>query len=401
MVITIGCRLNQEEGDALRNLLQQQGYQVTTMLKGLDLCIVNTCTVTKSADRTSIKWIKRIAGLKPKPKLIVTGCLAQTAAERLKRIKGVDQVINQIDKVKLIEDCPILPVRARVFLKIQDGCCNRCAFCIPSRLRGIPVSKPMPIVEKEVRDLIAQGYQEIVLVGLNLGAYGLDLGSSLVALLKNLTKIKEEFRIRLSSLEPDAIEDELLNRFDEFRLCRHLHIPLQSGDDRILSLMGRRYTVAQYQQLIEKIVGNISDINIGTDLIVGFPSEDDESFNKTLALVRNLPFGYLHAFPYSPRPGTEAFNLRDDIISKEKKRRVNILRALSLEKTLDFRRRFMGKILNVIIEQENRATSDNYIRIFLSQARNGSKTGRLAKALITDVRPTQTFGELVLPLKRL
>jgi threonylcarbamoyladenosine tRNA methylthiotransferase MtaB len=422
-VITIGCRLNQAEGDALRTLLQQHGNQVITKFcsqctnsekseknlfgaQTLNTCIINTCAVTERASSTSVKWIRRIASLSPKPRLVVTGCLAQTEPERLKRIEGVDEVFNQSDKAKLIENCPILPSRTRAFLKIQDGCWNRCTYCLPSRIRGAPISKPIPIVKQEVRELIEKGYQEIVLVGLNLSLYGMDSGTSLIALLENLIQIDGEFRIRLGSLEPDKIDDEmrsiggdmlhqLIERFDEFRLCHHLHIPLQSGDDRILSLMRRKYTIARYQNLIEKIVCRIPDINIGTDLIIGFHWENDETFNKTLDLVKKFPFGYLHVFPYSPRPGTEAFSIRETVSHKEKKERVNTLCALSREKSLNFRRRFLNKVLPVIIEQRRWAMSDNYIRIFISLENNGKRTGRLAKALITDVTLDRTFGKLV------
>lgn len=298
-VVTIGCRLNQSEGDGLRTLLQNQGNRVVTKVDWelentegvaeddfvehpLDTCIINTCAVTERATRTSIKWIRRMAGFKPKPRLIVTGCLAQVSAERLKIIPGVDEVITQMAKVKLIEKCSILPSRNRAFLKIQDGCVNRCSYCLPAQIRGDPVSKPIPMIEQEVKVLVANGYQEIVLVGLNLGSYGFDLGQSLFELLVKLSKVSGEFRIRLGCLEPDGFDDRILERFEEFRLCRHLHIPLQSGDDKILGLMQRKYTSIEYQSLIYKIVERIPDINLGADLITGFPEDDESSFNHTL-----------------------------------------------------------------------------------------------------------------------
>ena len=410
-VVTIGCRLNQSEGDGLRTLLQSQGNQVVTKVDWelentegateddfgehpLDICIINTCAVTERATRTSIKWIRRIARFKPKPRLIVTGCLAQVSAERLKRIPGVDEVITQTAKVKLIEKCSILPSRTRAFLKIQDGCVNRCSYCLPARIRGDPVSKPIPMVEQEVKDLVANGYQEIVLVGLNLGSYGFDLGQSLFELLEKLSKITGAFRIRLGCLEPDGFDDRILERFEEFRLCHHLHIPVQSGDNKILGMMQRKYTLIEYRALIDKIVERIPGINLGTDLITGFPEEDGSSFNQTLAFIRDLPIGYLHVFPYSPRPGTTASKMKETVSPVQKKERVNILRTLSREKSLDYRRRFMNKVVEVITEPKHWLMADNYIRIFCHSRNNGKGSGKLAKALITEVTIDRTFGEM-------
>ena len=411
-VVTIGCRLNQSEGDALRTLLLNQGNQVVAKVDWelentegaaendsdvhlLDTCIINTCAVTERAARTSIKWIHRIAGFKPKPRLIVTGCLAEADTERLKRIPGVDEVITQTAKVKLIEKCSILPSRTRAFLKIQDGCVNRCTYCLPAQIRGDPVSKPISIVEKEVKDLVAKGYQEIVLVGLNLGSYGSDLRKSLFELLEKLSKITGEFRIRLGCLEPDGFDDRILERFEEFRLCRHLHIPLQSGDDKILGLMQRKYTITEYRALIDRIIERIPDINLGTDLMTGFPEEDELSFNQTLTFIRDLPIGYLHVFPYSPRPGTAADKIKETVRPAQKKERVNILRTLSREKSLDYRRRFLNEVVEVIIEPKLWLMADNYIRIFCHSRNNGKDSGKLAKALITKVTFDRTFGELV------
>lgn len=411
-VVTIGCRLNQSEGDGLRTLLQNQGNRVVTKVDWelentegvaeddfvehpLDTCIINTCAVTERATRTSIKWIRRMAGFKPKPRLIVTGCLAQVSAERLKIIPGVDEVITQMAKVKLIEKCSILPSRNRAFLKIQDGCVNRCSYCLPAQIRGDPVSKPIPMIEQEVKVLVANGYQEIVLVGLNLGSYGFDLGQSLFELLVKLSKVSGEFRIRLGCLEPDGFDDRILERFEEFRLCRHLHIPLQSGDDKILGLMQRKYTSIEYQSLIYKIVERIPDINLGADLITGFPEDDESSFNHTLAFIRDLPIGYLHVFPYSPRPGTAAYKIKDTVSPVQKKERVNIYRTLSREKSLEYRRRFLNKVVEVITEPQPWLMADNYIRIFCFSRNAGKDPGILAKALITEVTIDRTFGEMV------
>ena len=409
-VITIGCRLNQSEGDALRTLLQKEGNQVITNIfhnqddsddrqdnsfldYSINTILVNTCAVTERASRTSIKWIRRCAGLRPKPKLIITGCLATTEPEKLKNISGVDEVIGQFEKVKLIEKCPILPSRSRAFLKIQDGCENNCSYCLPAQIRGKPISKPIPQVEHEFKNLLTNGYQEIVLVGLNLGTYGLDLGISLINLLEKVSKIKGKFRIRLGCLEPDVFDDQILERFDEFQLCRHFHIPLQSGDDKILNLMGRKYTKIQYKQLIEKILSFLPDVNIGTDLIVGFPGEDELSFNQTLDFIRNLPLGYLHIFPYSSRPGTDAFTMKETVSTQEKKKRVYTMRNLCQEKSFEYRNRFLNKVLPVIIEPKPWVMTDNYIRIFITSGFDGKMPSKLDKVKITGVNFSRTSGE--------
>lgn len=413
-VISIGCRLNQAEGDALRMVLKRAGYEVITWqnyyrdvdfaeksIQNVDTIIVNTCAVTERAVHTSKKWIRRMASLQPKPRLIVTGCLTEIEFEAAlsgRCEKGVDEVISQTQKVKLIEDCPILPSRSRAFLKIQDGCLNRCAYCLPAQIRKSLVSKPIATVEKEVKDLVTQGFKEIVLVGLNLGAYGRDCDSSLIDLLAKLAKIDGDFRIRLGCLEPDTFPQAILERFFEFRLCRHLHIPLQSGDDKILNSMGRKYSVVRYQELIDRIVNYIPEINIGTDLITGFPGEDEAGFNRTFNLVKTLPFGYLHIFPYSPRPKTPAFEIPETVNQKEKKMRVNLLRALSRRKSLNYRHRFLNRTLDAIIEPNLVAMADNYVRIFIEPDSGEdpirTNLGKRTKVLITRVTMDKTFGKL-------
>ncbi len=411
-VITIGCRLNQSEGDAFRTLLQKEGNQLIANIfhnqddsddlqdnsfldHSLDTILVNTCAVTERASRTSIKWIRRCAGLRPKPRLIITGCLATTEPERLKNILGVDDVISQIDKVKLIEKCPILPSRSRAFLKIQDGCENHCSYCLPAQIRGKPISKPIPQVKHEFKNLLTNGYQEIVLVGLNLGIYGLDLGVSLIKLLEKLSKIKGKFRIRLGCLEPDVFDDQILERFVEFHLCRHFHIPLQSGDDKILNLMRRKYSKIKFQQLIEKILNFVPDVNIGTDLIVGFPGEDELSFNQTSDFIRNLPLGYFHVFPYSSRSGTDAFMVKETVSTQEKKERVYSIRNLSQDKSFEYRYRFLNQVLPVIIEPKPWVMTDNYIRIFITSGYDGKMPSKLDKVKITEVNFNQTSGEFL------
>ncbi|MEO0091258.1 MAG: MiaB/RimO family radical SAM methylthiotransferase [candidate division WOR-3 bacterium] len=411
-VINIGCRLNQAEGDQLKLLLTylcrkqnaETGCLKTILSSDKELQIINTCAVTAQAARTSFKHIKR-AIKKSNRQVVVTGCLASIAKDKLMSLSGVDAVITQDEKVRLLEDSlinlpdsrfSILPNRTRPIVKIQDGCPNECSFCIVRLIRGKPKSRPLQSILNEISHLVNLGYKEIVLTGLNLGAYGNDFPNkvSLVSLLKSLPD--NSCRFRLSSIEPDTlIASSLYGLADAFydlwtskRLCRHLHIPLQSGDNNILKLMRRKYTVEEYCKLIDTVYTKIPDVNIGTDIIVGFPNEDNKAFENTIKIVESLPFGYLHIFPYSHRPQTPASNLPDNVPRKVKKERVNILRDISKKKATAFRNRFINRELEFLIEstayqlcesqclEENdkfssqrkttvTAISDNYIKLTL------------------------------------
>jgi len=363
----IGCRLNQAEGDILHPF--DFNHNQNTI-------IVNTCAVTQEAVRTSWKMIRRnIANKTADTRLIVTGCLATLEQAKMLDYPGIDKVITQNQKVELINAAPVLTnsflKRSRPIIKVQDGCPNRCSFCIASVIRGYPKSIPAQIVIDKVNNLVSRGYQEVVLTGLNLGAYGVDINSSLIELLKNINT--DSFRVRLSSIQPDTITDQLLDLWLSKRLCWHLHVPIQSGDDRILKLMHRKYTVDNYCRLIDKIDQQVPGVNIGTDIIVGFPSEDESSFNKTLKIVEQLPFGYLHVFPYSMRTGTAAAELKDDVSPQVKKERVRILKAISKAKQEKFRSRFANTTMSVVAEEKNCGLTDNYLRLPLPQAENYRK----------------------------
>jgi len=386
-VITVGCRLNQAEGDRLTDLKIERlkDYKISNLepdnLEFSNLVIVNTCAVTHQAARTSWKMIRRTINSKienQNTKLIVTGCLASLERDKLLNTPGIDAVIAQQDKITLLDNIQYptpnihyASARSRPVVKIQDGCPNECSFCIARIIRGRPKSVPTDTIIEEINHYINLGYQEIVLTGLNLGCYGIDNGSSLTKLIKSLNNTT--YRVRLSSIEPDTITDELLNLWQTVRLCRHLHIPLQSGDDRLLKLMRRKYTVGDFCKLVDKIVAKISGINIGTDIIVGFPYEDESIFNNTLKLVEKLPFGYLHVFPYSCRNGTESAKFPDTVPNSVKKERVRILREVAVKKKQTFRQRFINTDLEVLVEDNNIGLSDNYIRIQLPQSSNYQK----------------------------
>ncbi len=383
-VITVGCRLNQAESNQLTGLKPEQlkdyftSNQQSDFDKANNLIIINTCAVTREATSTSWKMIRRAIKSKPdqpESKVVVTGCLASIEKDKMLATAGIDAVIPQKEKVKLIDtlfdessnlkslNYTFANNRTRPIIKIQDGCPNQCSFCIASTIRGKPKSVPLDSVLNEIKSLSETGYKELVLTGLNLGSYGIDINSSLTELIKQINF--NSYRIRLSSIEPDTISDDLLDLWQTKRLCRHLHISMQSGDPMILKQMNRKYSPDQFHKLIDMVYNKILDINIGTDIIVGFPNETEQAFNNTLKLVEELPFGYLHVFPFSPRPNTEAAKLVDNVKPADKKVRVHILKEISNKKRQEFHKRFISRELEVIVENKNSALSDNYIRIIL------------------------------------
>jgi threonylcarbamoyladenosine tRNA methylthiotransferase MtaB len=453
-VINLGCRLNQSEGDSLRRYFKNQGYQLEwgprgQGLKGSgprnhgsrfaeatastpeprnpapDLVIVNTCCVTKEAERSSMNRIRRAAALKPKPRVIAAGCLAELAPERLRAIPGVDEVLGIEAKNRLIGwlppdslqvrghdpeskrfgSCPPeplipLPDRSRAFLKVQDGCPNSCAFCVVSTLRTRAWSKPAPKVRQEAQSLLDQGFSELVLVGLNLGTYGADAGTSLTHLLEELSGLNGSFRIRLSSLEPDTITPDLVNCIQAMCrsgiLCPHVHTPLQSGDDCILAAMARHYTAGQYRDLLQRLTQAVPDLNIGTDVIVGFPGETEQTLETTRALLEVLPLGYLHVFTFSPRPGTRAAQMKDGLGRETGKRWVTRLRGMGAARSLGYRTRFVGAVRPaVLLPRSSTAVTDNYINVDCGLRNEDCGHSPLVRVRIDRIDGERTLGTLL------
>ncbi len=361
-VLTIGCRLNQAESDCLRARLSQMGVQLVSEPARADTVFINTCTVTAQADRSCRALIRRVCRLAPKPRVVVLGCLAERIAAQLSEIPGVDEVWdNRRKQAEISGFCPF-PVRSRALLKVQDGCDQGCSYCVVSRLRGEPVSLPISRVRDDFQRLIAAGFFEVVLTGLNLGMYN-DDGDGLGRLLRALLEEPGRFRIRLASIEPDRFDDELLAVLGDARVCAHFHIPLQSGDEKLLKAMGRRYVPADYARLLERILRIKPEANIGADVIVGFPGEDESSFRQTLDFLRSVPVNYLHVFPYSPRPGTPAFASQDPIPREVKSERVAELRRFSGERKREYARRFVGSLREAVLEPGGKAVTDNYLRV--------------------------------------
>ncbi|KPJ89391.1 MAG: hypothetical protein AMS17_02175 [Spirochaetes bacterium DG_61] len=443
-IINHGCKLNQFEGESLESELENAGFAVVDFRKGVqpDIAVINTCTVTEKSDRKSRASVYRaLAAKKPGGIVIVTGCYAETDAQQLRGIRGVDFVLGNSTKAaipvlidSLIKGFPTAPLeidlffpekdftfqfsgaasphRSRVFVKVQDGCSMACAYCKVPMARGKSRSRPAAEILSYVQQVVAQGYREIVLTGINLGDYRSSSTSrkperGLSVLLDKLQEIDESFRIRLSSVEPFFFTDDLIEVIAQPRIAPHFHIPLQSGSDRILALMGRPYGMDTYMNLVKKIVALRPESHLATDLIAGFPSENREDFQHTLELVREIGFSSLHVFKYSPRPGTRAFHMPDDVPYEEKALRSRELIALGEELNERYRRQFCGKVREAVFESKGEKGSgrwegitDNYIRVCIEgDALFGIRTGgnlnrKLLPVRITRVQEHKTWGEL-------
>lgn len=402
-LITLGCKVNQCDSAAMAWELRSANFVLAPFNTFADVYIINTCTVTAFADFQARQLIRRALRQNPLARIIVTGCYAQTQAEALSRIDGVTLVVGNDHKHKITEllsqsasDCrcilagdifqqeqfPPHPAskltgRTRAFLKVQDGCNAFCSYCIVPFARGKSRSLSVSGVLEGALNFIVQECREIVLTGIHLGYYGLDLvpRTDLAQILETLLSQHPQTRFRLSSIEPNEISDELLKLFVKYaNLCPHVHIPLQSGDDSVLKMMKRRYDTACYRALIEKMVKTVEDIAIGIDVMVGFPGEGEKEFAHTVKLLEESPAAYLHVFPYSERPGTAALEIHPKVPEKIKKERAAILRDLSAKKRETFSRRFIGKTLPVLVEQSRdkktgryKGFSHNYLPVLLDK----------------------------------
>ena len=367
----------------------------------VNLCIINTCTVTQKASMQSRQAVRQFIRSNPKAQIIVTGCYAQTEPDELKKIDGVHHIIGHGDKhnipdIVLSQEKGLpspsltlrnilhehhfkqIPVtvfgnRTRPFLKIQDGCDTFCTYCIVPYARGPSRSMPLESILKNIHCLKQTGFHEVVLTGVHLGAYGLDLSpqTSLTALLDHIRDSNAIDRVRLSSIEPHELTQDIIKLVAETDIfCPHFHIPLQSGDDRILKKMHRPYTSSFFIDLIVKIKDHVSDAAIGVDILIGFPGETEKAFENTYSIIEKLPVTYLHVFPFSPRPGTPAGKYPQKVPQKTIKARCEKMRRLGNEKKRIFYGTFIGKTVKVLIEgKREKATgllkgiTSNYIPV--------------------------------------
>ena len=341
-----------------------------------DYTIINTCTVTSKSDYQSRQLIRR--SLRSGSKVIATGCYAHIRPDEIKHIDESIQIVNNNDKshiIKMITNnvaCNSLSYfkRSRAYLKVQDGCNYSCAYCVVPQARGKSRSLKLSEVIHKAREFEKSGYNEIVLTGIHLGLYGHDLRpkTKLSELLNIILKKTEIERIRLSSLEINEITPEIIDLVQEERICSHLHIPLQSGDDHILTRMKRNYNIRKFASNIETIAKKVKDISIGTDVIVGFPGEGDKEFFNTKNIIKSLPFSYLHIFPFSKRPHTRAYEMKDHNTKHVKHERYKQLNALNIKMKAEYMSSYIDKDLDIIIEEKGEGstvvgTSSNYLKI--------------------------------------
>ena len=424
---TLGCKVNQFETEVMEGLFKQRGYEVIPFDQVADVYVINTCSVTHLGERKSRQLIRRAIRLNDKAVVAVSGCYAQVSPEQIEAIEGVNVIVGTQDRQRIVdlveqvglskgvtnivtnimnadqfEDIPLFdtPGRTRAFLKIQEGCTNFCTYCIIPYARGPLRSRPLESVKREAEKLVAAGFKEIVLTGIHLGAYGRDTQGTitLVDAVKAVLSIEGLVQLRLGSLESIEISDELITIMkQDDRLCRHLHLPLQAGDDQVLRAMNRHYTLAEYRELIHSIQEKIEDIGISTDIIVGFPGETPAMFENALRFVESMEFSRMHIFPYSPRKGTPAASYALQVPEDEKKRRVQMMQELAEKKAAHFQNRFLHRQLTVLFEPEHdhivQGFTSNYMRIYA----NGDRAvqGKLCNVHLEKPYRDGLWGKIV------
>ena len=390
---TVGCRLNQSEIETMARQFQQGGHEIVRHVEQADLVVVNTCAVTSDAARSSRTIIRRAGRDNPDARIVATGCYAELAPQQLKAISGVERVVSNSDKSKLVAivtgqnnlpDFYLEPInrhlvhsalnRTRAFVKVQDGCDNHCTFCVTTLARGAGKSRSLESIIAEVQMLAQIGYQEVVLTGVHLGSYGHDLGwlDGLRELVVQVLDGTDIPRLRLSSLEPWDLTPDFFELWSDPRMCRHLHLPLQSGCDATLKRMARRTSQVAFAGLVDRARSQIPHLAISTDVIVGFPGETDVEYAESRDFVEQMDFMKLHVFRYSRRPGTGAARMREQIPEAIKKQRSADLLALSDRQMSRFLEQFVGCEVDVLWEQVagstpggfvNSGLTDNYVRV--------------------------------------
>jgi len=413
---SFGCRASQADGAAIEASLEDRGFSAVRDAAAADLVVVNTCTVTHGADVDARRVIRALHRDHPEAQILVTGCYAQRAPEELAGIEGVRWVIGNSHKTQIAEivspgaeeyhgqilvsdigaartfqASPVRDIRedrTRPNLKVQDGCSNRCSFCIIPTVRGRSRSAPLESVLEQVRDLAAR-YCEIVLSGINLGRWGRDLpgGLRFVDLLRAILRQTEIQRLRISSVEPMDWSEELLQFIaGEPRIARHVHLPLQSGSDAVLKRMFRKYRTRHYATRLELARKLMPEAAIGADVMTGFPGETDAEFGETIRFVEQQPFTYLHVFTYSERPGTLAAERGEPVPMPVRHERTRILRTISERKNLEFRRTLIGKTLSAVtLEQRGIALTTNFLKVQMAQPREPNQLVNLEIGALNGV----------------
>jgi len=422
---SVGCRLNISEIESFARQLAGRGHRMAAPGEPADLCVLNTCTVTAVASRKSRQLIRRIRRANPAATVVVTGCYSELAPDQVDEI-GVDLIIGNTEKDNLVDklvsrgliadvtgadQCEDSPVdtpepgqRTRAFVKIQDGCDNRCTFCIVTIARGKGRSRPAGEVVDEIRHLLALGYREVVLSGVHLGSYGHDIGdrAGLQRLVDRLLDETTVERLRLSSLEPWDLESSFFDLFQTRRLLPHLHLPLQSGSDSILRKMARRTSRREFSDLVEAARVRVEDVAISTDMIVGFPGESPTDFEQSLELVESLEMSRLHVFRFSAREGTQAAALPNPTPSPEIDARSRAMLELGKRLETQFEKKFIGRTMQVLWETSEHdgpmchltGLTENYLKVTTTVPAHLALLNQISAARIVDRSPAALVGEV-------
>lgn len=417
-ICSLGCKVNIYESELVTNILKNNNYTVVDFEDKADIYIINTCSVTNESDKKSRKMINRAKKNNPAAIIIVMGCYSQVNAEDIdvdivlgnkdksKIVEIIEEYIKTKQKKKIIYDLTKVDFEkmeitnfdshTRAFVKIQDGCNAFCSYCIIPYVRGRVRSKDSEDVIKEVTTLVEKGYKEIVLTGIHTGRYGTDINTNLEELLNKLVNIPNIYRIRLSSIEINEITPGIKDLLKENKvMAKHLHIPLQSGSNKILKLMNRRYNKEEFLSMVDNL-RDIPDISLTTDLIVGFPNEDEEEFNETIDTLKKIGFTKIHTFPYSKRKGTPAATMDNQVSPEEKKRRVHRILDLSNKYEHNFYESKIGKIYDGVVEIHSNGTTivhtSNFIPVIINDI---VEEGTIVDVKIEKVEDLKVYGRIV------
>ena len=425
---TLGCKVNQYETEAMLELFEKEGYEKAETEDYADVYVINTCTVTHMSDRKSRQYIRRMKKKNPDAIIAVVGCYSQVSPEEILSIDEVNLVMGTNDRKKIVEEVKkidasrkvstvddIMKVKAfeeieinktngktRAFMKIQDGCDRYCSYCIIPYARGRVRSRDLESIVKEVENLASNGYKEVVLTGIHVASYGKDIKDSDIKLLdviKQINDIEGIERIRLSSVEPILFTDEFVEAVSTMdKVCPHYHLSLQSGCDETLKRMKRRYTTEEYKAIVDRLRAAIPNVSITTDVIVGFPGETNEEFDKTYEFLKDIELTHMHVFKYSPRKGTPAATMENQVDPSTKHDRSEKLLQLNEENFNKFGQKMLDKEFNVLFEQkvgDNKfeGLTENYVKVIVESDKDLS--GQILKVKITDVKNEFLEGILV------
>ncbi|MGA7978738.1 MAG: tRNA (N(6)-L-threonylcarbamoyladenosine(37)-C(2))-methylthiotransferase MtaB [Chromatiaceae bacterium] len=409
----LGCRLNEAELESWARQFHERGFRIAASGESADLIVVNTCAVTSEAVRKSRKLLRRTQRENPRAKLVVSGCFASMESESLARDAGIDLVVQNIDKDRLVEiatrdlgidQMPLIAMdadtnplfargRQRAFVKVQDGCRYRCTFCVVTLARGEERSRPLAQIVDDVNRLVSEGVQEVVLTGVHLGGYESDAQAGLGELIRTVLADSDVPRLRLGSLEPWDLPQDIWELFRNERFMPHLHLPMQSGSDSVLRRMARRCKTVDFARLAEEARGDVPDLNITTDIIVGFPGETEAEWEETIEFVESVGFGRLHIFAYSPRAGTRAATLPNQVSAELKRTRSRQLHDLGRRLERGVLERFVNRRVPVLVEGRYRAERDgdwfgytpNYLPVRIERIPEGDPVNRIVHVHLNAV----------------